>query len=86
MTSESARDGMLVPFQLESLAVCIYLTKEEVMEEPQVIWVIDVEVVSLLQASKKALPSTGKLRANFNPHAFSTSVVSRPPYQMVRLT
>jgi hypothetical protein len=46
------------------------------MEKPKMGSIFDIEAMEFLEPSKKGPPPTGKLRTNFNPHAFNSCIAS----------
>jgi hypothetical protein len=66
---------MSVPFLPECIAVSLYHWKKEIMKEPKMAWVFNVEKMYPLKPSKKCPPATNKLCTNLHPHTFNARIM-----------
>jgi hypothetical protein len=71
-----ARYWMMVPFLPEVVTVVVDVTKKKCVQQPEMGWILRVQVVQTFKSCEKGTPSTNKLRADFNPKPLNTGIAS----------
>jgi hypothetical protein len=66
---------MCVPSVLEYLTLSIDHVEEQIVKQPEVGLVAQVQVMELFKAVEECSPSASKLTSHFNPKAFNSSIV-----------
>jgi hypothetical protein len=67
---------MMGLFLLEVVAVVVDVMKKKCVQQPEMGWILWVQVVQTFKSCEKGSPSTNKLRADFNPKPLNMSIAS----------
>lgn len=58
---------MSIPVSLEFDAIRVYCVQKQEVEEPEMLWFVDIEMMETFEATEKASPSPNKLAAHLDP-------------------
>ena len=67
---------MLIPGGAPAVCVLIDYWEEEMVEQPEVLVILDIETIEGLQLVEKVLPLFPKPNGDINPDAFNTNIVN----------
>ena len=68
---------MMVPFLPEVITVMVDVIKKKCVQQPEMGWILQVQVVQMFKSCEKGLSSMNKLRADFDPKPLDMGIVSR---------
>jgi hypothetical protein len=67
---------MMVPFLLKVVTIMVDVVKEKCVQQPEMGWILRVQVVQTFKSREESSPSTNKLRADFDPKPLDTGIAS----------
>lgn len=69
---------MVVPRLCEECAVRVYVRQEEIVKQPEMVDVVDVEVELELKQLEEGVPLGAELDGDVHPEALNANVVNAP--------